>query len=81
MVKEVSPRRYFLIVATIFVAMVVVTLVIFLAVERAAHHLPGARPDLSTSRTHAADAVTAGAPGEPPQQKGNDPSRSRDPNP
>jgi len=46
MAKSVSLRTYLMIVATVFVAMVVVTLVVFLAVQRAAHHLPGARPDL-----------------------------------
>jgi hypothetical protein len=48
MAKSVSVRTYLLIVTMVFVAMVVVTLVVFLAVQRAAHHIPGARPDLKT---------------------------------
>jgi len=46
MAKSVSLRSYLVIVSMVFVAMVVVTLVVFLAVQRAAHHLPGERPDL-----------------------------------
>jgi len=58
MAKSVSLRAYLAIVATVFVAMVVVTLVVFLAVQRAAHHLPGARPDLTVG--------DVGAPAAPP---------------
>jgi hypothetical protein len=46
MAKPVSPRQFWLISLAVFAAMVVVTLAVFLAVQRAAHHLPGARPDL-----------------------------------
>jgi len=61
MAKSVSLRAYLVIVATVFLAMVVVTLVVFLAVERAAHHLPGARPDLK--------ANDVGAPPTPPASR------------
>ena len=46
MAKAVSLSTYLMIVVAVFVAMIVVTVVVFLAVERAAHHIPGARPDL-----------------------------------
>ncbi|HEX9593145.1 MAG TPA: hypothetical protein VGB12_07355 [bacterium] len=69
MAKQVTPRTYFLIVAAVFVAMVVVTLVVFLTVQRAAYHLPGARPDLSGSATPAPDTVTPGSPSDPPRPR------------
>jgi hypothetical protein len=59
MAKSVSLRSYLVIVATVFVAMMVVTLVVFLAVQRAAHHLPGARPDLKAGDVAAPEAPPA----------------------
>jgi len=59
MAKSVNLRTYLVIVTTVFVAMVVVTLVVFLAVQRAAHHLPGARPDLKAGDVVAPDAPPA----------------------
>jgi len=64
MAKSVSLRTYLVIVATVFVAMVVVTLVVFLAVQRAAHHLPGARPDLTPGDVVAPEAPPS-APRDP----------------
>jgi hypothetical protein len=65
MAKAVSPRAYFLIVATVFMLMVVVTLGVFLAVERAAKHLPGARPDLAVDGVVGPDAIPSDAPSQP----------------
>lgn len=78
MPREVAPRTYFLIVAAIFVAMVVVTVVVFLSVERAAHHIPGARPDLSDRRTPVTTAPQPESPPERPQPQDNGRADSRD---
>ena len=59
MAKAVSFSTYLVIVVTVFVAMVVVTVVVFFAVERAAHHVPGARPDLKIEEP-AAPAAPSG---------------------
>jgi hypothetical protein len=55
MAKPVTPRQFYLIAAAIFVAMLVVTVLVFATVQRAVHHLPGARPDLAPAADPAAE--------------------------
>ena len=66
MAKEVTPRAYLVIVAAVFLTMVVVTLVVFLAVERASHHVPGARPDLPVTVEPTPDPTMPDSPSDHP---------------